>query len=115
MGVDFAALLRIPSDPAVTAERVDSLARARPEEVRAVQRLWIQEGYWDHGVESPRWSGAVDRSGVLALPEGISLTFGPDWLLVLHLVRLHTFLTEPPWRDVLIEATRALARHFGAS
>src|SRR5262249_9575068 len=59
---------------------------------------------------------ALPNLGVcLWLPEGVSLTFGPDAVEVYHLLRWHLFLADPDLRRGLLDACRCFARLLGAT
>jgi hypothetical protein len=129
--MDFVALMKYGGPDERLARVLDLLEAGSPEEVQALARLLHERGFglghkpeatWEFTsrpeLRDPRLAHrpSLPNLGVaLWLPEGFSLTFGPDGVEVYHLLRWHFFLTEPDLQLAVLDACRCLAHLFAVT
>lgn len=132
MGMDFVALMKYTRNEGRLLRVLDALEAGSPAEVQALAGLMHARGmgYPDHEpasfweftsrpeLRNPRLVRRPlqpNLGAALRLPEGFSLTFGPDAVEVYHVLRWHFFLTDPELRRAMLDACGSLARLLGTT
>jgi HEAT repeat protein len=125
--MDFVALMKYPGPGPPLGDALDRLEAESPEELKDLRRVMEARGSSrrdQSGATWGRWTsdrevlgqpGLPDTWAELHTPEDFYLSFGADTVRVYHLLRWHSFLTEPPLQAAMLEACAALGRLFGAT
>jgi hypothetical protein len=131
MGMDFVALMKYGGPDERLARVLDRLEDGSPPEVQALARLMRERRFCFERHERAVWEFRSrpelrdrrlarrpvlpDLAVSLWLPEGFSLTFGPDAVEVYHLLRWLFFLTEPALQRAVLDSCVCLGHLFGAT
>ncbi len=127
MGLDFSALFRYPGFRK-SQQAITELERASAPEFRSVLEQWRRSGFFSFGRKYSRNAWVDPESGrqvkrpktpdvavALRTTESFSISFGRGVIYLYHLLRWHTFLKDPRWRGVMLDACASLARLMDAS
>jgi hypothetical protein len=134
MGCDFCALLKYNGPVPKVAEAIahleshavfeplDALARcARAHDYSAlvdcgyIVPAWRSLPDWSADVPLPARPELPALQAVLDLPAGFGLTFGEDTVRLWNLLRWVTFLTDPGWRQPVLNAVMMFCKFFDAT
>ncbi len=127
MGMDFSALLKYETPGDLSDDRVAAIESQSPTDVKAVAGLWLSKGLGEEPLNRAGWISSTEFPEPAQKPEAPTLdyafrtgeafylTFGKDAVWVYHLLRWHTFLSDPDWQEQMTLACRAIARLLNAT